>query len=356
VTSVWIPAYFSRPMIEIDGSHGEGGGQIVRTACSLAVVAGKPCRIFNIRQRREAAGLKLQHLLALRALAELCDGRLDGDQIGSSELAFYPGKVARHDLQIKIATAGSITLILQCLIPAILATSKPVTVSFEGGATDTSGAPPLDYFQHVFVWFLRCMGLEVKIQVSRRGYYPKGGSLLTAEIIPAPLKSIRATERGALRRISLFSSSSHILRRRKVAERQIEGALSVLQSASLLLEPEVDYVQSVSPGSSICIVAEFERTVVGASALGAIRKSAEDVGKEAGTLFSSEIRSSAALDRHMADQILPYLALMGAGARVTVSEITRHCRTNMWVIEKFLPGKFELEGNEIRWMPELQAF
>lgn len=342
-------------MIEIDGSYGEGGGQIVRTACSLAVLTGKSCRIFNIRQGREPPGLKLQHLLALRALAELCDGRLEGDQIGSSKLAFYPGKVAHHDLQVKVATAGSITLILQCLIPAILGASKPVTVSFEGGATDTSGAPPLDYFEHVFAWFLGRMGIDVKLEVSRRGYYPKGGSIVTAEIIPAPLEPIRATERGAPKRISLLSSCSHILRRRKVAERQIEGALAILQAASLSPEAVVSYAQSVSPGSSVCIVAEFEKTVIGASALGAVGKLAEAVGKEAANALLLELESDACLDRHMADQILPYAALAGADASVTVSQITVHCRTNIWVIEKFLPGKFELEGNRIRWIGKQNA-
>ena len=160
---------------------------------------------------------------------------------------------------------------------------------------------------------------------------------------------IALTQRGAMKRISLISEAAAILRPRRVAERQLEGALNILGSQSVPIETAIDYGPSISAGTSLCIVAEFEHTVIGMDNLGARSKLAETVGKEAAIVFSRELQSMACVDRQMADQILPYLALAGDGSRVTVSEITSHCRTNMWVIEQFLDGRFEVNGNLICW-------
>jgi RNA 3'-phosphate cyclase len=335
--------------MEIDGSYGEGGGQIVRTACSLAAVTGKPCHIVNVRRARANPGLRLQHLLGLQALVQLCDGRLEGGEVGSLEIAFYPRQLCAHSLNIKIGTAGSITLILQTLLPIALATSMPLMIELEGGATDTALAPTFDYFRYVFLWFLRHMGADGDVTVNRRGYYPRGGAEVSVAIRPSRLKRIALTRRGPLRKISLISQAASVLKARRVAERQIEGAMGALGSLPRAVENTIDYAPSIAAGTSVCIVAEFEHTVVGADSLGARGKLAETVGREAALAFARELRSTACLDRHMADQILSYMALAAGGSCVTVSELTAHCRTNMWVIEKFLDGKFEVEGDLIRW-------
>ncbi len=178
-------------VVEIDGSFGEGGGQIVRTAASLAVLTARPLRIFNIRQGRREPGLRLQHLHGLRALAELCGGTLSGDEVGSRELSFIPGRASARDLRVAIPTAGSITLVLQSLIPAALRWPEPITIRFEGGGTDTAMSPTLDYLRHVLLRFLERMGARVEIAVVRRGYYPRGGAEMSAAIAPARMSLYR---------------------------------------------------------------------------------------------------------------------------------------------------------------------
>ena len=138
-------------MVEIEGSYLEGGGQILRTACALSAVTKKPCHIFNIRRGRPKSGLKPQHLLGIQALAQICNGKLEGDYLGSEEIKFYPGEIKTKNLQIKIGTAGSITLVLQTLIPPSLFVQPPTKITFEGGATDTFFSPTLDYFCYVFL-------------------------------------------------------------------------------------------------------------------------------------------------------------------------------------------------------------
>jgi len=336
-------------MVQIDGSYGEGGGQIVRTACSLAAVTKKPCRIINIRQGRREPGLRLQHVLGLQALAKLCCGSLEGAEVGSGEVVFHPRQIVARNISIKPQTAASTTLLLQTLLPAALTTSTRLIIDLQGGGTDAKFAPTLDYFRYVFLWFIRIMGANLDLTVHRRGYYPRGGAQLTIMVEPSRLTRIALTQRGAMRRISLISQAAAILRPRRVAERQLEGALDMLGSQSVPIETVIDYGPSVSAGTSLCIVTEFERTVIGVDNLGARGKLAETVGKEAAIAFSRELRSTACVDRHMADQILPYLALADDGSCVTVSEITSHCRTNMWVIEQFLDGRFEVNGDLICW-------
>jgi RNA 3'-phosphate cyclase len=341
----------TKSVIEINGAYGEGGGQIVRTACSLAALTKQACHLVNIRQARKAPGLRLQHLAAIQAVSEFCGGTLKGDQVGSRELTFSPGSAATREICLKIGTAASITLIAQCLIPAFLSASEPVRMRFSGGATDTAFAPPLDYFRYVFLPLLRSVGVCVTTDMARRGYYPTGGSEVTIEVEPAKPKPIIAIRRGELRKIRIFSSASSILEQRRVAERQIEGALRLLRSGAVVPETSIEYSNSVSAGSAACIVAEFETSAIGTSALGARGKLAEQVGEAAARQFLAVLGSAACLDRHMADQVLPYMALAGSGCRVTVAEITAHCRTNMWVIEKFLDGKFEVEDRTICWEP-----
>ncbi len=220
---------------------------------------------------------------------------------------------------------------------------------FAGGATDTAFAPPLDYFRYVFLPLLRSAGIGVNTHIARRGYYPTGGAEVMIEVEPAKLQPVIAMRRGELRKIRIFSSAASILKQRKVAERQIEGALRRLGSVVVVPETSIEYSTSVSAGSAACIVAEFETSSIGTSALGARGKLAELVGAEAAREFLAVLDSAASLDRHMADQILPYMALAGSGSCVTVADMTSHCRTNMWVIEKFLKGKFEVEDRMIWW-------
>jgi len=339
-------------MIEIDGATLEGGGQLMRTAVALAAVTKKPCRVFNIRKNRPKSGLMPQHLLGIQALAQLCKGRLEGDYLGSEEIKFYPGQTYRERISINIPTAGSITLVLQALIPPALFASTPIKISFDGGATDTFFSPTIDHFRYVFLKILEKMEAKVEINILRRGYYPEGGAKIEVTVFSPNLKTLNLTERSSLKKILVISGASNVLKDKKVAERQIAGVREILGKLKLPMEEKIEYYDTRCPGSQICLVAEFENTVIGTDNLGKLGKRAEDVGKEAALELLKEQKSGACLDKHLADQILPFIALASGKSQVTVSEITNHCQTNIWAIEKFIEGKFEIKDNLISWVPK----
>lgn len=345
-------------MLDIDGSYLEGGGQILRTACALSAVTGTPCRIFNIRKGRPRPGLRTQHLAGIEALAFFSGGRLEGAFQGSTEITFSPGAESKAELSVVISTAGSITLALQSLLPAAVmapapvpAPVTPVTIEFRGGATDTFFAPSLDYCTEVFLATLGMIGVRAEVEAARRGYYPKGGAQGVARIFPSRPGALSLTERGTPNKILLLSRASASLKARSVAERQAAGARQALGKADIPVEERISYHDSSCPGSSICLVAVYENSRLGADGLGKIGKRAEDVGREAARSLLGEMASGACLDRHMADQVLPFMALSGRECSVTVSEVTTHARTNMWVTEKFIQGKFEVRDGLVRWSP-----
>ena len=340
-------------MIELDGATFEGGGQLMRTAVALAAITKKPCRVFNIRKNRPKPGLMTQHLLGLQSLAELCNGKLEGDYLGSKEVRFYPGEIKKEKISLTIGTAASITLILQSLIPPALSAPESVKIIFNGGATDTFFSPTIDHFRYVFLKILEKMGGKVEISILKRGYYPEGGAKVEVTIYPSKLKNLNLTERGKLQKILVISGSSEFLKDKKVAERQLAGVREILGKLRLPIEEKVEYYPTQCPGSQICLAAEFENTIIGTDNLGKLGKRAEDVGKEAALELLREQKSEACLDKHLADQILPYLALSWpkGKSQITVSEITDHCQTNIWVIEKFIDGKFEIKNNLISWHP-----
>lgn len=358
-------------MIEVDGGYLEGGGQILRTATALAVVTKKSCHVFNIRKGRSRPGLMPQHLLGIQALAQFCNGRLEGDGLESQEIKFYPGETYKERVSVNIPTAGSITLVLQTLIlPALFASfpkdpeqTQPIKIIFEGGATDTFFSPSIDYFRYVFLKVLEKIGIKVEINLLKRGYYPEGGAKVEVTVFPskpfpyrtnsgAGFKNLNLIKRDPLKKILVISGASNHLKAKKVAERQVAGVKEILGKLKLPTEEKVEYYDARCPGSQINLIAEFENTVIGTDNLGKLGKRAEDVGKEAALELLKEQKSEACLDKHLADQILPYMALASGKSQVTASEVTNHCRTNIWVIEKFLEGEFKTKRNLISWFPK----
>jgi RNA 3'-phosphate cyclase len=183
------------------------------------------------------------------------------------------------------------------------------------------------------------MNIKAEINILKRGYYPEGGAKVEVKVYPAKIKNLNLTKKGKLKNVLIISGASNILKDKKVAERQVSGAREVLGELKLPLEEKIEYYDTQCPGSQICLVAEFENALLGTDNLGKLGKRAEEVGKEAALELLKEDKSGACLDKHMADQILPYLALAKGKSQVSVSEITNHAKTNIWVIEKFIDGK-----------------
>jgi RNA 3'-terminal phosphate cyclase (ATP) len=346
-------------MIEIDGSFGEGGGQIVRTAAALSAVTGKGVHITKIRQGRPKPGLAAQHARALVSLAEICGARLSGVTAGSSEITFAPGKIQGGSYRIEIGTAGSVTLLMQCLLPALLYADEPSSLQIQGG-TDVQWSPTVDYFKNVFLPAISSFGAKVSLEVLRRGYYPRGQGEVLLQVQPATLKTSSfmdtdnwrtnppnmQTEQDMQRANNKQNAQSTQNARRSyiqvqgvshcsnlpehVAIRQAESAKEALEEAGFAaqIDREVAHLPSLGSGITLWLGCK------GASSLGRKGFPAEKVGRTAAEELIAELKSSAAVDVHLADQLVPYLAL--AGGSFTAREISLHARTNIWTARHFL--------------------
>lgn len=328
------PYKINKEMISIDGSAGEGGGQILRTAVSLSAVTDTPVHVKNIRAGRANSGIRPQHLHAIEAVRKLCEGRVDGLSVGSSELTFFPGKIVGGKMSINVGTAGSITLVLQALmVPAAFA-EKEVNVTVTGG-TDVAWSPSVDYLQHVTLPLLQKFGYKGEIRLLGRGYYPVGGGCVKLTVEPARMRRIELLSPGRLLKIHGVSHAHRTLSKAKVAERQMKTARHFLYNRFPDAEIRVleEYNDAACPGSGVTVWAQTENTILGADALGERGKRAEDVGREAAERLAIALGSDSALDAHMCDQIIPYLAL--AGGVVRTDDISEHARTNIEVVKRF---------------------
>ena len=327
-------------MIEIDGSYGEGGGQIVRTSVALSAVTGKSVLIKKIRQGRPKPGLAAQHAQAIRALGQICNAEIKGAEPGSSEVLFCPQEICGGSRRVEIGTAGSVTLLMQCLLPALLHAEKRTSLQVQGG-TDVQWSPSVDYFRNVFLPALSFFGGRAGLQLLRRGYYPRGQGEVLLEVEPSHLKSAHISYEPfnpAQNRIMGISHCSNLPQH--VAERQAASAIERLQEVGYEAEILQETGRLASTGSGITLWTAGK----GASSLGERGLPAEKVGRRAAEEMVRELESPAAVDAHLADQLIPYLAL--AGGSFTVSEISLHTKTNIWTAGHFLQAKFEIRAKE----------
>ncbi|MCD4840575.1 MAG: RNA 3'-terminal phosphate cyclase [Methanosarcinales archaeon] len=338
-------------MIRIDGSYGEGGGQIIRTAVALSAVTGTEVTISNIRSNRPKPGLKAQHMSAIRTAADMTCARISGLKSGSTELTFSPGDISGGHYNIDIGTAGSITLLLQCLIPVASAAQESVSLDITGG-TDVAWSPPIDYMAHVLLPVLASMGLKCNIRLQRRGYYPRGGGRVTAIIHPSALRAVeldkeketdtkKEDEKEKEKEkepftVSGISHSSNLPPH--VMQRQADAATAALEKAGYSSSIDTWAANSPSTGSGITLWYGY----TGGSALGKQGLPAEKVGKAAAGEIITELDSWAVVDVHLSDQLIPYMGLARGGS-FTVREVSGHTRTNIWVVEQFLGVEFGVE-------------
>lgn len=345
-------------MIHLDGSYHEGGGQIVRTALALSTITGMAFEVCDIRKGRPNPGLKNQHLYCIKALEELCDAKTEGAELGSCELRFEPGKIRPKTINIDIGTAGSITLMLQAVLLPSLFAQAPMRIKIKGG-TDVKWSMPFDFFDGLFLDFARDFA-EIDINLLKRGYFPKGGGKVDIKIKPRydlrsfssfsefisklrqEIKPLDMTLQGSLQKISGISHASQMLETAEVAVRQARAAKRKLGCLEVPIDIKAEYCDTLSPGSGITLFAEFDECKLGADALGERGKKSEDVGEEAAEKLISEIRSGAAVDQHIADNLIPILALVGG--QIKVSEITAHTLTNIYTVEKFLGKMFDVDS------------
>ncbi len=334
-------------VLVIDGSYGEGGGQILRTALSFSAILGRPVRIVNIRARRPRPGLQPQHLACVQALQRITGARVKGAALDSTELEFAPGRVRGGTYTINIGTAGSITLLLQCLIPPLLFADSPSVLRVIGG-TDVEHAPTYDYFANVFLPWVSNMGASVSARLKRRGYYPRGGGEVVVRVEPVGRLSPIRLER--FERPSLIRGISHAgALPEHVAARQAEAAQKRLSDAGY--DTEIDAVHYsradvLSPGSGVTLWAE--NMPIGASALGAKGVLAEVVGKRAANYMIHQLDAERPVDMHMADQLVPFMALASGESCIRATEATMHLVTNLWLVEQFLNVSPEVEREEGR--------
>jgi RNA 3'-phosphate cyclase len=326
-------------MLSLDGSYGEGGGQILRTALSLAALTGVPVRIERIRARRSKPGLRPQHLTSVQAVARVCQAEITGGHLGSQALTFRPraprGGNYLFDVAEKTGSAGAITLVAQALLPPLLKAGAAATVILKGG-THVPWSPPAHYLSHVFLPALAAMGAEVEMTLARWGWYPRGGGEIRLTIrsvrpltgiqwlTPAPSSAFRALSAAA-------KLPEHVARRQA-------GRLAARLEETVPVE--IIPAGGQDPGSLVFLWGPQ----AGFAALGARGKPAEQVADEVVEAYLAFRARGAALDRHLADQMLIYLALAQGPSRFTTEAVTSHLLTNVWVIEQFLGPTFEIKG------------
>ncbi|NCC35344.1 RNA 3'-terminal phosphate cyclase [Desulfobulbus propionicus] len=329
--------------LTIDGSFGEGGGQLTRLAMALAAITGRPLMLTTIRAHRTKPGLRAQHLAAVRAVATLCGGRLQGDVLGSGELYFHPGRLQGGTHRFDVGTAGSISLVLQAVLPVALCSGYACHFTLTGG-TDVPMAPPLDYLHQIFLPWLARMGADVTVASVRRGYYPQGGGAVEVHVRPCTsFMPLQLSDAGP---VEAIWGITHVTRLpAHIAERMIRAASEVLASRGpVSMDCRVAANgESLGPGGAIVLAAGTAHGLVGAAAVAQKGVPAEQLGRQVGQSLAQDLECGATVDIHAADQLLVYAALANGSSQFTVRRVSQHAQTAMWIIEQFLPVRFAVE-------------
>ena len=325
--------------IYIDGSAGEGGGQVLRSSLALSLCLAKPFRIENIRAKRKRPGLLRQHLTAVKAAARISNARVQGDSLGSQMLVFEPDEVQGGEYRFAIGTAGSATLVLQTVMIPLLFAKQASKVTVEGG-THNPLAPPFDFLQQTYIPLLARMGADIKVQLVKPGFFPRGGGRIDLEVTPVRhLRPLQLTERGAILSnggvIYLAGLPQHIAQRESAElARQLHWSESDFEIRS--------YGEEFGPGNVISVFVKSENVCEVFTGFGQRGLRAEIVAGRVAGEARRYINSGVPVDSHLADQLLLPMALAGGGEFETCG-LTPHTQTNMMTVRKFLPVDFEID-------------
>ena len=326
----------------IDGSRGEGGGQILRTSLALACITGRKLRIENIRAARRKPGLAKQHLSCVHAACQICDGQCRGDALGSQVLNFQPGPIRGGDYSFDITSAGSASLVIQTVLPALFLADKSSTVTVVGG-THNPWAPPFDFLQETFLPAIANAGFRADCRLIKHGFFPAGGGKITFKIQP--------WQKDTGRMIDLCEPNKKVQIHARIYTARLPEHVAQKQR-TLLLQSKLDIehiehlevTDSDGPGNCLMIRLCNGRTTV-FTAFGMRRKPSRDVVNEAVKLAGDFLSNGVAVDRYLADQLLIYMALSKAG-QFTTNELSAHLTTNIETIKKFLPVNFKTEHQD----------
>ncbi len=338
-------------MLSIDGSYGEGGGQIIRTSLALSLVTGKAFRVDRVRANRNKPGLQKQHLTAVLSAAEIGQATVEGARVGATEFTFIPGEVVPGNYDFSIGTAGSTTLVLQAVLPPLMLASKPSVLTIEGGTHNTH-APPFEFLQKTFLPLVNRTGASVSTELERYGFYPPGGGRINVLIEPMEeRRRLEIPERGEIERMRaralVVKLPSHI------AERELAIIEQELGWRDEQLEIETSN-NALSPGNVVTIEIESEYVTEIFTGIGQRGVRAEDVAQSAVDEAKNYLASGAPVGQHLADQLLIPLALAGGGSYIT-GALSLHTKTNIEIIKKFLDVKITtLQLSESLWKIEIQ--
>lgn len=325
--------------LKIDGSYGEGGGQILRSAVTLSCITKIPIQIENIRKNRRVPGLRPQHLTAIKLLSKICNAEVQGLNTGSTSIKFFPKNLENNTLSEDIGTAGSISLILQVLIPAVSISKKSLELSIIGG-TDVPWSPTCNFTKYVLSEAYSRMGIDFSMEITKRGYYPKGGGLVKVKVYPLKkLKPISLTKRKT-KSVKLFCSYSDLSYER--IKNEVQQAENILKDADFSIESEIKKEIALNKGCSIIIYSQDSSSITGYDGL-------IDTTTEISKNF---IRSNLGVDNHLSDMLVLPASLIDETSFYRIKEITKHLETNLYVTSKITGCKYGIgkldDGFEVR--------
>jgi RNA 3'-terminal phosphate cyclase (ATP) len=336
----------SSDLVKIDGSHGEGGGQILRTAISLSAISGKPIEVTNIRANRANPGLRPQHLAGIKIIADLFHAKSENLKVGAEWIRFSPSdKFEGGSIKFDIGTAGSIPLILMTVVPAVSLSNNSLQIEVTGG-TDVKASPTIDYIKHIVAKSYLSIGPKFSVDVLKRGYYPKGGGVVQCTVKPCKTPStIELLATGYLEpKIISVCSQLPV----HVAKRQISSALIALEKKDIRCSNYTASIEtSISPGSSILVYSAADFGLyVGGDSIGELGKRAESVGTEAAMRFLDSTLAQATVDPFLADMLVLPLALSKGRSRYRVARVTQHLLTNLHIVSEIVRCKYSIEQQE----------